>query len=175
MGFPAFDGLLDEPTYRFVRGEESQPDKSSPLDPDIPGIVAFEPLRIAPVELPAVAWQPERRGWVVESYREAALRKLADAEAKLGPAHEKLQSVERNRSESASARNEAEKELEIATLRIEAALAELQSVERRAEAMRATWNRSSDGSDAGAESAEKGREVARDAALAERKHATARG
>ena len=38
-GIPrAFDGLLDVPTYRFIRGQENRPDKSSPVGPAIPTV-----------------------------------------------------------------------------------------------------------------------------------------
>ena len=174
-GIPrAFDGLLDVPTYRFIRGEENRPDKSSPVGPAVPAILAFEPLRIHPVDLPPEAWQPERRGWVADAYRGAALRKITAAEAKLGPARAKLEAVERSQAESAPTRIEAKREMEVAALHLEAARAELWSVERRAEAMRATWDRSSHGNDAGAKSVETERKAAHAAARAEREHATAR-
>jgi hypothetical protein len=163
-GIPrAFDGLPDVPTYRFIRGEESRPDKSSPLGPGVPAMLAFEPLRIQTVDLPPEAWQPERRGWVADAYRGAALRRIAEAEAELGAARMRLETVERSQTKSASDR--AEREMEVAALRLEAARAELRSVERRAEAMHATGK---------GRSAETEGEAARAAARAEREHATAR-
>ncbi len=173
-GIPrAFDGLLDVPTYRFIRGAENRPDKSTPIGPAVPAILAFEPLRIHAVDLPLEAWQPERRGWVAEAYREAALQKVAAAKARLGPARATLEAVEGNQAESAPARIVAKREMEVVALQLEAARAELRSMERRAEAMRATWERSAHGNDAGAKSAAKEREAARAAARAEREHATA--
>ena len=61
-------------------------------------MLAFEPLRINPVELPPEAWQPERREWVADAYREAARRKIAAAEAKIAPAREKLDMAELSRT-----------------------------------------------------------------------------
>ena len=171
-GIPrAFDGLLDAPTYRFIRGEESHPDKSSLMGPAIPAVLAFEPLKIHPVELPPGAWQPERREWVAEAYGEAARSKIAAAEAKLGQARAKLEAVGKSQAEksprdpsaaeeSAPPLIEARLEMKIAELHLAVAQAELRSVERRAEAMQATWRQPSDGSDAGLGSAEKEREAA---------------
>ncbi|HEU4754190.1 MAG TPA: DUF1549 domain-containing protein, partial [Armatimonadota bacterium] len=41
-GIPrAFDGPADTPTYLFIRGNEAQPDKSAPMEPGVPGLLAF--------------------------------------------------------------------------------------------------------------------------------------
>ena len=78
-GIPrVFDGLLDVPTYRFVRGQESQPDKSKVIAPGVPEMLAFKELAIQPVSLPKEAWQPERRPWVLETYRTAAQKNVVD-------------------------------------------------------------------------------------------------
>jgi hypothetical protein len=73
-----FDGQLDTPTYRFVRGQESQPDKSAVIAPGVPALLAFKDLNIQPVSLPLEAYQPERRAWVIETHL-AAARKRVDA------------------------------------------------------------------------------------------------
>lgn len=91
-----FDGLPDSPTYRFVRGQESNPDKSTAIMPGIPAVLEFAPLKIAAVELPAEAWQPERRPWVAEAHRVAARRKIEALQAKLALARDKLVSAQRN-------------------------------------------------------------------------------
>jgi hypothetical protein len=176
-GIPrAFDGLLDTPTYRFIRGQENRPDKSSPLRPGIPAVLAFEPLKIKPVELSAHAWQPERREWVPGAHRKAALRKVADAETKLAPARKKLEEAERKQkgSSAPSSAVEARLELTVAELGLAAARAELQSVEQRADAMRVAWNRPVGGKDSGSESADVEKRAAGAAARAEREHAAAR-
>lgn len=76
-----FDGQLDTPTYRFVRGQESQPDKSAVITPGVPALLAFKELLIQPVSLPIEAYQPERRPWVIEAYLAPARKKLDAAEA----------------------------------------------------------------------------------------------
>lgn len=88
-GIPrAFDAQLDTPTYLFIRGQESQPDKNNPLAPGVPATLAFKPLQIRPVDLPKDAWQPERRPWVLDTHVEAARKRVADLAPPGGPALE---------------------------------------------------------------------------------------
>ena len=79
-GIPrAFDGLPDEPTWLYIRGDERNPDKSNPITPKIPAILDFTPLAIQPVQLPPEAWQPERRSWVLENHLLVAAENLKSA------------------------------------------------------------------------------------------------
>ena len=90
-GIPrVFDAVADAPTYRFVRGEESNPDKSQPMLPGVPDVIAFKELAIEPVTLPKTAYQPERRPWVIEAHRKTADRVVESAEAALTKAVERL-------------------------------------------------------------------------------------
>lgn len=86
----AFDALLDEPTYRLIRGQESSPDKSKVISPGVPAVLQFAPLKVAAIELPPAAWQPQRRTWVAEAHLDAARKKIATAAAKLAAARDKL-------------------------------------------------------------------------------------
>ncbi len=91
-GIPrAFDGMLETPTYRFIQGNENQPDKSKAILPGIPSIFAFQEPVIAQIELPAVSWQPERQPWVRAAYLEAAEQRVAAAEGSLTQAVAKLE------------------------------------------------------------------------------------
>ena len=109
-GIPrVFDALLEQPTYRFVRGNDSQPDTSQVMQPAVPEILAFETIAIEPVSLPIDAFEPERRPWVIETL-------LANHHAAV---------------EQAKASDDG--------LRIAMAEAELAAVERRVEAMQAAW------------------------------------
>jgi Protein of unknown function (DUF1553)/Protein of unknown function (DUF1549) len=45
----AFDAHLDAPTYRFVRGDDRNPDKSRPLTPAVPAVLGGE-VRVEPVK-----------------------------------------------------------------------------------------------------------------------------
>ncbi len=73
-----FDALLDEATYRFIRGEESQPDTSEVMVPGVPELLAFDDLAIEPVSLPTAAWQPVRRPWVLRAHERAARQALEE-------------------------------------------------------------------------------------------------
>jgi len=86
----AFDGLLDEPTYQFIRGEETQPDKSKVITPGVPAILGSSGLIIAPIILPPEASQPERRPWVQQAYVANAQKAIADAKVALVTAQEDL-------------------------------------------------------------------------------------
>lgn len=82
-GIPrAFDGAPHIPTYRFERGEESKPDKSKVIEPNIPHFFGGAGFSIQPVSLPAEAFEPERQPWVLDSYvaaAESAVNKARDA------------------------------------------------------------------------------------------------
>ncbi len=99
-GIPrAFDGLLDTPTYRFVRGEEGKPDKSKVIAPGVPAILAFKDVTIQPVALPAEAWQPERRAWVLDAHLSAARKNVESAAPEISKAQVKLAAAEKRHAE----------------------------------------------------------------------------
>ena len=144
-GIPrAFDGWLDAPTYRFVRGEESKPDKSKVIEPGVPALLAFKEPVIQPISLPLEAWQPERLPWVLVAHIAFAKAKLAPAEALLTKANEKLAEVKIKEPDSANSQAVAGAEVKVATLALEVERAGLISVERRAAALRASWANAGD-------------------------------
>jgi mono/diheme cytochrome c family protein len=89
-----FDGLPDEPTYMYVRGDERNPDKSRVISPGVPQILSSADLTISPVTLPEVAREPERRPWVLEAYISKAQEKSEAAKAEVHNAQKKLQAAE---------------------------------------------------------------------------------
>ena len=89
-----YDGWLEEPTWRLVRGEEARPDKSAPIPPGVPGLLAFRKVEVKPVSLPAVAWQPERQPWVIDAHVAAARRAVESAEAARPAAERELAQAE---------------------------------------------------------------------------------
>jgi len=94
-GIPrAFDALLDEPTYLYIRGDESQPDTSTALEPGVPEILRFDDLEIQEVSLPPVASQPARQPWVLQNYIEVAKQRMAAAEKKRTAAEQALKRAE---------------------------------------------------------------------------------
>ncbi|MFN0127028.1 MAG: DUF1549 and DUF1553 domain-containing protein, partial [Verrucomicrobiales bacterium] len=127
-----YDGWLDEPTWRFVRGEESRPDKSAPVQPGVPSLLVVQPLKIEPVALPPVAYEPERQPWVLEAHVAAARRAVAAA----GEARSTAAAA----VEPAGAEVESAKaKLHVADLGVAAAEARAREVEARAAALRARW------------------------------------
>jgi mono/diheme cytochrome c family protein len=134
-GIPrVFDAKLDAPTYLFVRGEETKPDKSAVVAPGVPPILAFKELAIQPVKLPVEAWQPERRPWVLDNLVTIAKKGVIAAQAAVTSAKTKLAKPDANRAD-------AEAELKAAELGLLAANAELQSALCRAEALHARWQK----------------------------------
>ena len=165
-GIPrAFDGWLDAPTYRFVRGEESKPDKSKVIEPGVPALLAFKEPVIQPISLPLEAWQPERMPWVLVAHIALAKSKLAPAEALLTKANEKLAEVKIKEPDSATSQAVAGAEVKVASLALGVARAGLASVEQRAAALRASWANAGNAGNAG--------EAATAAAKAEREAAAA--
>lgn len=78
-----FDAWPNEPTYRFVRGDEKNPDTSHVIRPAVPDVLGVALPEIEPIDLPTEAWQPQRRPWVIPAYIEEARRKLTLAERDL--------------------------------------------------------------------------------------------
>jgi len=122
-GLPrVYDREPDAPTYRFVRGQETQPDRSQRIPPGVPALLGLPLPDIRPIDLPPSAWQPERRPWVLETHVDAARKALESA-----------------RAEAAGASGTAAAP-EVVTAKVAVAEARWQSVVRRADAQRASWN-----------------------------------
>lgn len=113
-----FDAVLDAPTYLYIRGDETQPDKSRTIAPGVPALLECAPLEIEPITLPPEAWQPERREWVLAAHEQRAQDQLKTAQAAL----------EQDKSEPKSA---------VLQAAVSAAQAQLQGIQRRAAATRA--------------------------------------
>ena len=128
----AFDGWLDKPTYRFVRGEETNPDQSVVAHPGIPGFLSPPMPAVEPIKLAASAWQPARRPWVQESMLEAARQKVQKATMELTATQGKSTGGE-------SPMPAAQEELQVAQSLVTWAQAELESLEKRLAASRAQW------------------------------------
>lgn len=89
-----FDALLDAPTYLFVRGEETNPDKSRVIPPGVPEILGLKDLAIQPLALPPEAWQTERRDWVQDVHVNDAQHKVRLADTAIAEAKTNLQAAE---------------------------------------------------------------------------------
>ena len=98
-GLPrVYESQADSPTYLFIRGQETQPDKSKVIPPGVPDIVAFDELKIQSLELPAVAWQPERAEFIAQGYCAAADRKIGLASQSVATAEQRLAAMKASKS-----------------------------------------------------------------------------
>jgi hypothetical protein len=95
----AFDALLDEPTYLFVRGEETKPDKSHVIPPGVPEILDFKAIEIKPLVLPPEARETQRRPWVQDVHMSDAKQKVASADSMIEEAKRNLQAAEAQHAE----------------------------------------------------------------------------
>ena len=126
----AYDRNPETPTYLFVRGQETQPDRSRVIAPGVPAVLGLRMPDIRPVDLPPTAWQPERRPWVLETQVRVARQELETVRAEAARALAKA-AASTNAAASVSS-----------SAKIAVAEARLESVIRRAEAQRASWNNS---------------------------------
>jgi hypothetical protein len=95
-GIPrVFDCNLTAPTYRFVRGDERQPAKDKPLAPGLPPLLAFEPLEVRVVSLPAEAHAPGLRPFVLEDHLNMAGHLIREARERLAQARTALAAAEK--------------------------------------------------------------------------------
>jgi hypothetical protein len=80
-GLPrVFDLHLDQPTYRHVRGDEKNEDKSRPLPPGVPRVLEFAAYEPKAVKLPASSSHPVLLPFVLKDHLAAADRQLAQAQ-----------------------------------------------------------------------------------------------
>lgn len=94
-----FDRDLDSPTFLFLRGEESKPDKSKPLTPNIPSFLAFKEYLPEPINLPRTAYQPDIRESAIKNYIAKSESRRKEVEGKLQAVEAKIESLERKRGE----------------------------------------------------------------------------
>ena len=71
------------PTFLHIRGDERDPDKSRAIEPGLPAFLSLGEIKIEPVPLPAEAYQPGLRPFVLESHLKTAEQRIADARAAL--------------------------------------------------------------------------------------------
>ena len=88
-GLPrVFDDFLETPTFLFIRGDESRPDKR-PLTPATPAVLGGE-VRIAPVHLPISASCPDKRDFVIREALEAGEQAIRAATTVLAQARQNV-------------------------------------------------------------------------------------
>ncbi len=84
-----YDADATRVTYRFIRGNENNPDTSLALQPAVPRLFGDVDLRIKPVPLPVDAYFPDGRPFVPDDLRAQAQGEIEKAEAELKKAREK--------------------------------------------------------------------------------------
>jgi hypothetical protein len=90
-GLPrVFDLHLDTPTYRHVRGDEKNEDKSKALTAGIPQVLEFAAFQPNPVKLPPSSAHPVLLPFVLDDQLQAAERDIAAAQTALDQAHQAL-------------------------------------------------------------------------------------
>lgn len=77
-GLPrVYDLHLDQPTYRHVRGDEKNEDKSRPMSPGVPRVLEFASYEPKVVKLPPSAARPLLLPFVLKDHLAAADQQLA--------------------------------------------------------------------------------------------------
>ncbi|MBM3735555.1 MAG: DUF1553 domain-containing protein [Acidobacteria bacterium] len=116
-GLPrVYDADASKPTYRFVRGNESNPDTSVILQPGVPSLFGKADLNPQPVSLPVDAYFPDGRPFVPKDLLTQARAAIEKAETDVRTAKEK---------------SEAPAVIAAAEKRLEAAKASLPALEAR--------------------------------------------
>jgi mono/diheme cytochrome c family protein len=77
-------------TYRFIRGDEKNPDKEHPLSPSIPEIFGGDNIKIEPVSLPLEAYYPDFRSSIRQDLMTQVKAEIEKAEAGLAKANQAL-------------------------------------------------------------------------------------
>ncbi len=167
-GLPrVFDLHLDKPTFRHVRGDEKNEDKSKPLTAGIPRVLEFASFQPASVKLPPQAAKPMLLSFVLEDHLRAADAQLAAAQKSNEAAAIKAASLRIAMIQAVYAADLAQGDHNIAKA---AALAEARYLVAKAELDLAKTE-----ADSKAKDAEKKIKTARDALEKARKKAAAPG
>jgi len=89
-GLPrVYDADANKPTYRFVRGNEDNPDTSIAIQPGVPSLFGKADLKTQPVPLPVEAYFPDGRSFVPQDLLTQARGAIEKAEAEARKAKEK--------------------------------------------------------------------------------------
>jgi hypothetical protein len=147
-----FDSDLSTPTYRFIRGNEKNPETDKPLTPGVPEFIGAK-FEIQPVPVPRDAMFPDGREFVQRDLIQSAEADIDKAKGDLKKAREKAveAAVAQDGSETTgadrpAAERKAQEEITAAEKHLAWVEATLPAVKARAAADRAKYS----GSDAAA-------------------------
>src|SRR5579864_3027887 len=85
-----YDAKADTPTYRFLRGADTNPDTEHPLTAAIPAMFGNAELKITPEALPLAVYYPDSRSFVHRDLIAQAKADIEKAETELRKSHEEL-------------------------------------------------------------------------------------
>ncbi len=103
-GLPrAYDARPEDPTWRFVRGDDKNPDKSRKIEPGVPAFLDHAPFEIRRIELPRQAVKPGLRADVRKAQLDMAWERLARAQAEWATAENAWKLASSAKSEKPSA------------------------------------------------------------------------
>ncbi|WP_395737327.1 DUF1549 domain-containing protein [Prosthecobacter sp.] len=115
-GLPrVFDLHLDQPTFRHVRGDEKNEDKSKPMVPGIPQVLAFTSFKPAALKLPPASARPVLLPFVLEDHLHAAELQIEAAQKANDPAALKTASMRRAMIQAVHAADIAKGDTTLAT------------------------------------------------------------
>ncbi|MAV35052.1 MAG: hypothetical protein CMJ59_06295 [Planctomycetaceae bacterium] len=100
-----FDLYPDKPTYLFIRGNDKDPDKSRVIQPGVPDVLAFEELKITPVELPPEVFNPDLQSFVLADHLRDTETKIKAARAELEKANQQRTAAEQAVAALAASKN----------------------------------------------------------------------
>jgi len=90
-GIPhVYDAHADTPTYRFLRGVDTNPDSEHPLTPAVPAMFGNANLKITPEQLPLEVYYPDSRPFVHHDLIAEAKADIERSETDLRKAREEL-------------------------------------------------------------------------------------
>lgn len=95
-GLPrVYDAYLDPVTYLHVRGNEYNPDKGRTIRPGLPSLLLPGGLQVLPIKLPAEAYQPGLRAFVLQNHLQAADKQLGAGRDELAKAKTRFSLAEK--------------------------------------------------------------------------------
>lgn len=110
----AFDDFAATPTYLFRRGDESQPDTSSVIQPGVPPVLGGT-FDVRPVALPVAAFNPDKREFVIQETRASADGAITKAAEELKSTQAALQQLLQSQAAADQALRDAEQALQSAS------------------------------------------------------------
>ncbi|GAB4144857.1 MAG: DUF1553 domain-containing protein [Planctomycetaceae bacterium] len=134
----AYDANLAVKTFVFERGNDKYPDKDHPVSPAIPELLTSSVFKIQPIKLPPAAWYPGLRPDIRKELLDAAHSEIKKRRAEL----QKLKSKSAAKTSNTKSPNRHQLELKLAASRLQAALANLASLEARIQADDAKYAKS---------------------------------